>query len=63
VTTVPPRVGFATALAVVLVFVLRFSPYAHADTSASGLTDPFTDVVRLWSAALFSLDSLAHQLA
>jgi hypothetical protein len=59
----PPSRGRYLAVAV-FVFVLTFSPYAHAaDTSAFGINDPFTDAIQLWSAVFSSIDSLAHQLA
>jgi len=46
------------------VFVLTFSPYAHAaETSAFGINDPFTDAIQLWSAVVSSIDALAHQFA
>jgi hypothetical protein len=49
---------------VVFVFVLTVSPYAYAaDASAFGINDPFTDAIQLWSAALSSIESLAHQVA
>jgi hypothetical protein len=44
--------------------VLTFAPYAHAaNMSAFGIDRPFTDAIQLWSAALSSIESLAHQLA
>jgi Right handed beta helix region len=59
----PPSRGRYIAVAV-FVLALTFSPYAHAaETSAVGINDPFTDAIQLWSAALSSLDSLAHQIA
>jgi hypothetical protein len=59
----PPSRGRYFAVAV-FVFALTLSPHAHAaDASAFGINDPFTDAIHLWSAALSSLDSLAHQLA
>jgi hypothetical protein len=58
----PPSRGRYIAVAV-FVLVLTFSPYAHADTSASGINDPITEAVQLWTAMLSSIDSLAHQLA
>jgi hypothetical protein len=59
----PPSHGQYFAVAV-FVFVLTISPYAHAaDASAFGINDPFTDAIQLWSAALSSIESLAHQLA
>jgi hypothetical protein len=58
----PSSYGYSVA-AVVFVFVLTFSPYAHAETTGAGLNDPFTDAVQLWSAALSSFDSLVHQIA
>jgi hypothetical protein len=59
----PPSRGRYIAVAV-FILVLTFSPYAHAaETSAVGINDPFTDAIQLWSAALSSIESLAHQLA
>ena len=53
-----------SAAVAVFVFVLTFSPYAHAaDTSAFGINDPFADAIQLWSALFSSIDSLAHQIA
>ena len=52
----PPSRGRYFAVAV-FVFVLTFSPYAHAaDTSAFGINDPFTDAIQLWSAVFSSID-------
>jgi hypothetical protein len=59
----PSSYGRTIAIAV-FVFVLSFSPYAHAaDTSAFGINDPFTDAIQLWSAVLASIDLLPHLLA
>jgi hypothetical protein len=59
----PSSYGRSVAIAV-SVFILTFSPYAHAaDTSAFGINDPFTDAIQLWSAVLGSVSSLAHELA
>jgi hypothetical protein len=59
----PPSRGRYIAVAV-FVLVLTFSPYAHAaGISASGINDPFTDAIQLWSAVFSSLDSFAHQIA
>jgi hypothetical protein len=55
---------YGRALAVVFfVFVLTFSPYAHAaETNALTINDPFTDAIQLWSAVLTSIESVANQL-
>jgi hypothetical protein len=59
----PPSRGRYVAVAV-FVFVLTFSPYAHAaDTSAFGINDPFADAIQLWSEVFSSIDSLANQIA
>jgi hypothetical protein len=59
----PSSYGRTVAVAV-FVFVLTFSPYAHAaDTSAFGINDPFADAIQLWSAVFSSIDSLAQRLA
>ena len=50
--------------ATVFVFVLTFSPYAHAaETAAVTINDPFTDAIQLWGEVLTSLNSFAHDLA
>ena len=58
----PSSYGRTIAIAV-FVFALTISPYAHADTSASGHNDPFTEVVQICSAVIASIESLAHQFA
>jgi hypothetical protein len=59
----PPSRGRYIAVAV-FVFVLTISSYAHAaETSARTINDPFTDAIRLWSAVIASIESLAHELA
>jgi hypothetical protein len=59
----PPSRGRYIAVGL-FVFVLTFSPYAHAaDTTAFGINDPFADAIQLWSAVFSSLDTFAHQIA
>jgi hypothetical protein len=50
-------------VAIVFAFALSFSPYAHAETPALTVNDPFVDAIQLWSAVLNSIDSFAHRLA
>jgi hypothetical protein len=53
-----------SVVASVFVFVLTFSPYAHAaETAALAVNDPFTDTIQLWSTILNSIDAFAHQVA
>jgi hypothetical protein len=60
---VPPSPYGRTFIVAVFVFVLAFSPYAHAaETSPFGINDPFVDAVQLWSTVFSSLDSLGNQL-
>jgi len=50
-------------IAAVFVFVLTFSPYAHAETAVLTVNDPFTDAIQLRSGVLTSVNSLAQKLA
>jgi hypothetical protein len=59
----PSSYGRGAAIAA-FALPLMLSVCAHAaDTSAFGVNDPFAAAIQLWSAALSSIDSLAHQLA
>jgi hypothetical protein len=51
--------GVAT---VVFAFALTVAPYAHA-ADTSGINDPITDTIQLWSAVLNVIDAVAYQLA
>jgi hypothetical protein len=59
----PSSYGRSVAVAT-FVFVLTFSPYAHAaENGAVTFDDPFTDAIQLWSAVLSSIETLSHQFA
>jgi hypothetical protein len=59
----PPSYGRAVAAGFVI-FVLTFSPYAHAaEATALTINDPFVDAFQLWSTVLTAIDSFAIQIA
>jgi Chaperone of endosialidase/Domain of unknown function (DUF5011) len=58
----PSSYGRAVA-AVVFVFVLTFSSYAHADTGVVPIGNPYTDTLQLWSNIISTVEALANDLA
>ena len=53
-----------SVVAVVFLFALTVSPYAHAaETSPVAINNPFTDALELWSAVFQSIESMAQQVA